>query len=59
MLERNPHRAERIVVVIIAIVVVEIEHTCIRTIIVIAPTFEDRIARIREVSVVTVQSLFI
>ena len=44
---------ERIVRISIAIIVIEVEHTCI-AIIVIAPTIEERIARIREVRVGTV-----
>ena len=43
---------ERFVVVAIAIVVVRIEHARIGTIIVIAPTFEERISRVHEVRVV-------
>ena len=48
----DEHRAEAVVAVAIAIVVVEIEQTSIGTIIVVAPTFEHRIARVREVRVV-------
>ena len=44
----------RVIVVGIAIVVVEIEQPGIGSIIVIASTFEERIARIREVRVVPV-----
>lgn len=43
--------AETVVVVGIAIVVVEIEQTGIRTVVVIATTFEE-VARIREVRVI-------
>ena len=43
---------ERIVAVTITIIVIEIEQTCISIIIVIAPTFEERITRVREVGVV-------
>jgi len=51
VLERE-HRTERIVAVLIAIRIIEIEHTRIGSIIVIAPTFEERIGRVREVRVV-------
>ena len=44
--------AETDVAVAIAIVVVEIEQTGIRTIVVIATTYEERIVRIREVRVI-------
>ena len=44
--------AETVVAVGIAIVVVEIEQTGIRAIVVIATTFEERIVRIREVRVI-------
>ena len=47
---RSQHRTERIVTVSIAIVVVEIEGTCIG-VIVIAPTIEERIVSVREVGV--------
>ena len=40
------------VVVAIAIVVVEIEQTSIRAIVVIATTYEERIVKIREVRVI-------
>ena len=49
---QNQNRTERIVAVWIAIIVVEIEHTRIRTIIVIATTFEKRIIGVRKVGVV-------
>ena len=49
---RTKHRTERIVAVGITVVVVRIEHTRIAAIIVIAPTFEERIARSRKVRVV-------
>ena len=48
------HHTERIVVVGIAIVVVRIEHACVRFVVVVASAFEERIARIHEVRVVTV-----
>ena len=38
-----------IVGVVIAIVVVEVEHSCIVTIVVVAPAFEPRVTRVREV----------
>ena len=44
--------AETDVVVVIAVVVVEIEQTSIRAIVVIATTYEERIVRIREVRVI-------
>ena len=50
----KPNHTEAIVAVRIAIVVVEIECSSVRTIVVIAPTFEERIVRIREVGVVRV-----
>ena len=50
---RHKNHTERIVRKGNAISVVEVEHTCI-AIIVIAPTIEERIARIREVRVGTV-----
>ena len=43
---------ERIVGIACTIRIIEIEQTCIRTIIVIASTFEERITRVREVRVV-------
>ena len=46
----SKHRTERIVAVVIAGIVVEIEGTCVR-IVVIATTFEERVARIRKVGV--------
>ena len=45
-------RPKRIVVVAITIVVIEREDTRISPIIVIAPTFEDRVTRVRKISVV-------
>ena len=48
----DEHRAETVVAVSIAIVVVEIERTGIRTITVVASTMEERIGRVREVRVV-------
>ena len=50
----KPNHTEAIVAVRIAIVVVEIECSSVRTIVVIAPTFEERIVRVREVGVVRV-----
>ena len=47
------HRAEPVVAVVVAIVVVEVEHAGIARIAVVAPAFEERIARVREVRVVT------
>ena len=47
------NRAETVVAVVVAIVVVEVEHTSIAAIVVVAPAFEERIARVREVRVVT------
>ena len=44
--------AETVVAVVVAIVVVEIEHTSIRRVTVIATAYEERIARVREVRVV-------
>ena len=49
MLERE-HRTERIVAVGIAVVVVEVKGTCV-AVIVIAPTIEERVARVRKVGV--------
>ena len=51
------NRAEAVIAVSIAIVVVEIERAGIAAIIVIASTFEERIRRIRKVRVVTKKSL--
>ena len=50
---QTQHHAEPVVIVGIAIVVVRIERTSIRPIIVIAPTFEERIASVQEVRVVS------
>ena len=47
------HHTEPVVAVRIAIVVVRIERTSIRRIIVVAPTFEERIASVQEVRVVS------
>ena len=44
--------AERIVTVVVAIVVVEIEHSCIGLVVVIATTIEERPASVREVRVI-------
>jgi len=47
------HRTEPVVAVVVAIVVVEVEHAGIGRIVVVVPAFEERIARVREVRVVT------
>ena len=52
MLNASQDHTERFVAVVVAIVVVRIEHARIGIIIVIAPTLEERIARIHEVGVV-------
>ena len=44
--------AETVIVVAIAIVVLEVEQTGIRTSVVIATTVEERVVRIREVRVI-------
>ena len=49
---KSKARTEAIVVVRIAIRIIVSKHTCISTIIVIAPTIEHRIARIDEIRVV-------
>ena len=46
--------AEAIVVVAATPSVVEIEHSCIGRVVVIASTFEERISQVRKVRVVTV-----
>ena len=43
---------ETVVAVTVPIVVVEVEHSCIRSIVVVAPTFEERVARIHKVGVI-------
>ena len=53
-LKCDQDRTERIVAVAITIVVVEKEHACIRTMIVIASAYEERIARVRKVRVIAV-----
>ena len=40
-------------------IMVEVEHTCIGSVVVIAPTYEERIAQVRKVRVVTVLSLIL
>ena len=45
------HYTERIVVVATTVIVVEIERTCIRAVVVIAPAQEERIASVRKVGV--------
>ena len=44
---------ETVVGVTIAIVVVEVEQTCIRTIIIVASAFENRVARIDKVRIIS------
>ena len=51
-LKCDQDRTERTVAVAMTIVDVETEHACIRTIIVIASAFEERIARVRKVRVI-------
>ena len=53
-LKCDQDRTERIVADAITIVVVEIEHACNRTTIVIASAFEERRARVRKVRVIAV-----
>ena len=53
-LKCDQDRTERIVAVAITIEVVEIEHACIRTNIVIASAYEERTARVRKVRVIAV-----
>ena len=53
-LKCDQDRTERIVAVAITIVVAEIEHACIRTIIVIASAHEERTARVRKDRVIAV-----
>ena len=45
------YRTETVVGVSIAIVVVEVEQTCIGTIIIVASTFEERVRRVHKVRV--------
>lgn len=45
-------RTETVVAVTVSIVVVEVEHSCIRSIVVVAPTFEERVVRIHKVGVI-------
>ena len=45
-------RTETVVGVSIAIVVVEVEQTCIGTIIIVASTFENRVVRIHKVRII-------
>ena len=54
VLDTDQHRTEAIIVVRIAIGIIEREHTCIRTIAIITTAFEERIASVRKVRVVTV-----
>ena len=51
-LKCDQDRTERIVADAITTADAEIEHACIRTIIVIASAFEERIARVRKVRVI-------
>ena len=51
-IEVGEHDAETVVTVVVATIVVEVEHACIGSIAVIATTNEERIARVREVRVV-------
>ena len=43
---------ETVVAVTVPIVVVEVEHSCIRSIVLVAPTFEERVVRIHKVGVI-------
>ena len=45
-------RTETVVGVSIAIVVVEVEQTCIGTIIIVASTFENRVIRVDKVRII-------
>ena len=54
---RSQGDAETAIAVAVTVIVVSIEHTCIRSIIVIASTIGERIARIHDSSVVATQSL--
>ena len=47
------HRTEPVVAVVVAVVVVEVEHAGIARVVVVAPANEERIVRVREVRVVT------
>ena len=47
--QRHEGGTRRIVAVVVAIVVVEVEHACIRTIVIVAAAIEPSIAGIREV----------
>lgn len=51
-------RTERNIAVVVAIVVVEIEHASIRAIVVIASADEERIARVRKVRVIVLSLLY-
>ena len=53
-LKCDQDRTERTVAVAITSAVAEIEHACIRTIIVTASAFEERIARARKARVIAV-----
>ena len=53
-LKCDQDRTERNVAAAITIVGAETEHACIRTIIVTASAFEERIARVRKVRVIAV-----
>ena len=41
-----------LLLLLLPIVVVEVEHTCVRTIVIVASTFEERIVRVHKVSVI-------
>lgn len=43
---------ETVVAVTVPIVVVEVEYPCIRSIVIVTPTFEERVVRIHKVGVI-------
>ena len=47
------YRTETVVGVSIAIVVVEVEQTCIGTIIIVASTFENRVVRVDKIRIIS------
>ena len=46
---------ETVVAVTVPIVVVEVEYPCIRSIVIVTPTFEERVVRIHKVGVIVWQ----